>query len=600
MILKQIILKNFRGYSGEHRIDISKGITALIGKNDAGKSTLLEALDIFYNESKPELSDLNIYSSDREIFFGAVFSDLPEDIKVDTTAETNLKDEYLVNEDGDFEVVVKYTCTAATISTKPETFIRCQHPTASGYSDLHSLKLADLKKRGGELEVKPGDERVNNLWRKAIWANSNKLEIKKVDIKVDDFDTKAKAIYTNVASMFPQFYLFRVDRQTSDGDAEAKDPMQLAVKEAQKEYQLEIQELQSKIQERVDEVAERALERLREMDPSLANKLTPTLKGAPRWTFDYKIHDDRGVSLNKRGSGTRRLVLLNFFRAEAERKSKEGSGSIVYAIEEPETSQHPNNQTIIIESLLELSKDSSRQVIVTSHSPQLVEKLPHQSIRYIEFDDTSKNTRIEYDTSALMKAAKSLGIHAKQKFGSAEGIILVEGKGDDLFLTHSSAILSASGDISNDHIGQHKLEVLNAGGCDNVAFWVQKTTLENIGLPYAILLDSDRTGSADPETKNEELVRVMKSAGVAAFVTRKRHIENYIEPSLTKGAVYGEFDNAKKIIAAADTIKPGDVMKTHWPNMTSQQIIGNSQYFDAAGNRCCEIIDILEELNNLI
>jgi predicted ATP-dependent endonuclease of OLD family len=599
MILKQIIVKNFRGYNGEHRVNISDGITALVGKNDAGKSTLLEALDIFYGESKPDVSDLNIYAADREMLFGAVFSELPDNIKVDTSAETNLAEEYLVNEDGDFEVVVRYTCTAASVGTKSETIIRCQHPTATKYDDLHSLKLGELKARGGELGAKPSDERVNNLWRKAIWGKSEKLDVKKADLQVDDFDTKAKAIYTNVASMFPQFYLFRVDRQTSDGDAEAKDPMQLAVKEAQKEYQNEIQDLQTKIQERVDEVAERALAKLCEMDPSLASKLKPTLKSSPKWTFDYKINDDRGVSLNKRGSGTRRLVLLNFFRAEAERKSKEGSGSIIYAIEEPETSQHPNNQTMIIESLLELSEDASRQVIVTSHSPQLVEMLPHQSVRFIEFDDTSKNTSVDYGKSALMKAAESLGIHSKQKFGSAEGIVLVEGKGDDLFLSHASSTLHQSGDVTSDHIGQHKIEILSAGGCDNVAFWVQKTTLESLGLPYIILLDSDRTSAAEPQTKNENLVSDIVSSGGKAIVTRKRYIENYIDPSLTNGATYGEFDDAKAIIAASDTIKPGKVTETHWPNMTSQQIISNSRYTEN-GTTHCEIIEILTDINSIV
>ena len=103
MILKTVILKNFRGYSGEHRIDVSSEITALIGKNDAGKSTLLEALDIFYGESKPELSDLNIYAKEREMAFGAVFTDLPKTVSVDTSATTSLPDEYLVNKDGDFE-----------------------------------------------------------------------------------------------------------------------------------------------------------------------------------------------------------------------------------------------------------------------------------------------------------------------------------------------------------------------------------------------------------------------------------------------------------------------------------------------------------------
>ncbi len=598
MILKTIILKNFRGYKGEHRVDVSDGITALIGKNDAGKSTLLEALDIFYGESKPELSDLNIYAKEREMAFGAVFGNLPATISVDTSAATSLPEEYLVNKDGDFEVIVKYPCTAATVS-KPENYIRCQHPTSDKYADLLKLKLAELKIRGKELGVKAEDERVNNLWRKAIWAQSANLDIKEDELKVDEFDTKAKAIYTSIASLFPQFFLFRVDRQTSDGDSEAKDPMQLAVKEAQKEFQPDIQALQSKIQERVDEVAARALVKLHEMDKTLANQLKPELKSAPKWTFDYKINDDRGVSLNKRGSGTRRLVLLNFFRAEAERKSQQGSGSIIYAIEEPETSQHPNNQEMIIDSLLELSQDETRQVIITSHSPHLVEKLPHESVRFIEFDDTAKNTTIESDKSGLMKAAESLGIHSKQRFGSAKAVVLVEGRSDDCFLSHASKTLKASGDIVNDHIGDHKIEILSAGGSGNVAFWVQKTTLENLGLPFFVFLDSDRLAATDPQTKNEKLVADIIAAGHKAAATRKREIENYIDSVHTNSATYGEFDDAKNIIATTDTLKPGKVLETHWPKMTSAQIKSTSEYTGATGT-VAEIVEIINEINGLI
>lgn len=46
MNLKTIIIKNFRGYAGEYRIPVGN-LTAFIGKNDAGKSTILDALGIY-------------------------------------------------------------------------------------------------------------------------------------------------------------------------------------------------------------------------------------------------------------------------------------------------------------------------------------------------------------------------------------------------------------------------------------------------------------------------------------------------------------------------------------------------------------------------
>lgn len=46
MKLKRLIIKNFRSYKDEIQISIDD-FTALIGRNDIGKSTILEAMEIF-------------------------------------------------------------------------------------------------------------------------------------------------------------------------------------------------------------------------------------------------------------------------------------------------------------------------------------------------------------------------------------------------------------------------------------------------------------------------------------------------------------------------------------------------------------------------
>lgn len=51
MKLKSVRIKNFRGYVDSDDIDVGK-LTAFVGRNDIGKSTILEALDIFFNEGK--------------------------------------------------------------------------------------------------------------------------------------------------------------------------------------------------------------------------------------------------------------------------------------------------------------------------------------------------------------------------------------------------------------------------------------------------------------------------------------------------------------------------------------------------------------------
>lgn len=88
------------------------------------------------------------------------------------------------------------------------------------------------------------------------------------------------------------------------------------------------------------------------MDNELANNLLPEFKSDPKFDslFKLTIKSDDEISINKRGSGVRRLILLNFFRAEAERKlnDNEVQSNVIYAFEETETSQHPTHQRMLI------------------------------------------------------------------------------------------------------------------------------------------------------------------------------------------------------------------------------------------------------------
>lgn len=592
MKLESIKIKNFRNYNGEHEIVFSSDLTAFIGKNDAGKSTVFDALNVFLNEAKPDLEDLSVGAEEREIVISCVFSDFPKEVVIDSTASTNLKDEYLLNKKRFYEVIKKFKYTEKTI-TGPDIYIKAHYPTKQGLDNLHTLTIDVLKQRGEERGVKPSDKRKSNLWRKALWDSEKDLQLNEKDLKVEEFEKKAKSIYENLEAHYPLFFLFKSDRQTSDSDAEAKDPIQLAVKEAQKEYDVHIDELRQKIQERVEQVANRALEKLKEMAPRLAEKLKPVLKSPPKWSFDYKIEDERGVALNKRGSGTRRLVLLNFFRAEAERKSEGSERNIVYAIEEPEASQHPDNQKIIIDSLLNLARDEKRQVFISTHSPELLEKVPQNSICFINSE--TEELIITYGEQALFLAADSLGIFSGQKFGSAKMLVLVESMADCIFLEHAASSLRTNGNI-NQNFQEAKILPLPLGGKDAIRIWIENNKAEDLGLKYATLLDSDRDSDDRTNvTLNEQRTQDWRDQGIMAFCTKKKEIENYINCALT-GCTYGNHDNAKNIIASTNNISEGKVIKNYWPQMTAEQIIESSKYTDEVGSEKIEILEILSEI----
>lgn len=105
MRLKQIKINNFHGYKDETIVDFDN-LTAFIGKNDVGKSTILEALEIFFNNKMVvcEKDDLSVGVDSDSIFITCIFDELPDEIVVDTSSKTSLKDENLLNSNGDLEI----------------------------------------------------------------------------------------------------------------------------------------------------------------------------------------------------------------------------------------------------------------------------------------------------------------------------------------------------------------------------------------------------------------------------------------------------------------------------------------------------------------
>ena len=132
------------------------------------------------------------------------------------------------------------------------------------------------------------------------------------------------------------------------------------------------------------------------MNSEVASSLNPVIPSAEslKWADVFKnvsISGDEDIPINKRGSGIKRLVLLNFFRAEAERRKEEDNiPSIIYGIEEPETSQHTEHQKILIKAFLNLAATHDTQIIITTHSAVLVKELKFEHLRLISIANGSR------------------------------------------------------------------------------------------------------------------------------------------------------------------------------------------------------------------
>ena len=408
MKIKSVKIKNFRSYKKECVINFND-LTVFVGENDVGKSTILEALDIFFNEGngviKLDKTDLNVESLKENDFVTEIsvcFSDLPSNIVIDSCVETTLENEYMLNRDGLLEIVKKYKNAG-----KPSVFIHALHPTNSECKDLLLKKNNDLKNIIKMNKITCDSQAINTVMRKAIWSNyKDKLDLQEIDIDASKEDVKK--IWDKLSSYMPVFSLFQADRKNSDGDSEVQDPLKEAVKQiiSDKKLQQTLSEVAKIVEIKLKEVSNRTLEKLREMSPDIANSLNPVIPTADKlkWADVFKavsISGDDDIPINKRGSGVKRLVLLNFFRAEAERRMIEGNNTgIIYAIEEPETSQHFNNQRALIKALKDLAKVANTQIVLTTHSPVIVKELDFKDLRLI-YEHENGKTILQVDPSVL-------------------------------------------------------------------------------------------------------------------------------------------------------------------------------------------------------
>ena len=282
---------------------------------------------------------------------------------------------------GTLHVVKKYPNAG-----KEKVFIRASHPINPECADLLLKKIADLKNILDSAGLSCADRTRSSELRKAIWLGQANLQLGDCEIEVTRID--AKSIWEQLKAYMPLYTLFQSDRKNSDSDDEVQDPMRIAVKEILGDPQIQagLAQVTNTVKARLDQVAQRTLQKLGEMNPAIANSLDPQLPdfASLKWSDVFKnvsITGDDEIPINKRGSGVKRLVLISFFRAEAERRQNEANlPDIVYAVEEPETSQHPDHQRALIDALIALSEAQNTQVLLTTHSPEIVKRLKFKDI----------------------------------------------------------------------------------------------------------------------------------------------------------------------------------------------------------------------------
>lgn len=523
MKLNKMYVKNFRGYYGEKEFDFEKDINVIIGKNDVGKSTILDALDIFFNDIKPDLDDLNkkamLEANGIEISCEFKLDENDKKIIIDSTNAIELKDEFLLMENGNLKIKKIYDFNNGKISSTAKKYLCCFYPEEYSSNPLTTMKINALKR---ELEIKKESiseyENINKTIsgeiRKALYkvAGKNFIETE-IDVSKEDM----KDISEKINRCIPLFFAFKSDRKNTDKDSEVQNPLQIATKAFLNDSTIKekLDKIEQNVHEYIEIIAKETIEKFNEMNNELDINLKVSLDKKP-WEsiFGFSIIGDDEIPLNKRGSGIRRLILLSYFRAEAERVLKDkNSNSIIYAIEEPETAQHPDFQKMIIETLKQISENDKYQVIITTHTPEMIKLIELEKIILIE--KTKENDiNINKGNITPKKVADTLGV---LPYLLTKVIICVEGENDINFLRNIGNIPELSKIININEIS-----IIPMVG-SNLLKWIKENYLNKSNVKEVHIYDGDKKEYIDAvnrmnTTNNRQY----------GFNTEKLEMENYI------------------------------------------------------------------------
>lgn len=163
------------------------------------------------------------------------------------------------------------------------------------------------------------------------------------------------------------------------------------------------------------------------------------------------------------------------------------NSNYILLLDEPGLNLHAAAQSNLLHFLNDLSVDY--QIIYSTHSPFMIESDKLQKVRTVQ--ETEQGSVIsdsiqEKDANTLFPLQAALGYDIAQNLFISKHNLLVEGASDLLYLTLMSSLLQASGRTGLDN----KITIVPTGGLDKVSTFI--SLLRGSSLNVVCLLDTFR------------------------------------------------------------------------------------------------------------
>jgi len=550
MKLKKLKIRNFRCCEAME-IDVN-AMHALVGANNAGKSTVLHALDFFFNPSVKKLSDESFFQRDttRRIEVEGIFVDLSNSernilapyLKPDGTFHVmrtaELAGDRDANEAADtessFKIQAHYAKAIPTIAWLDPRQIN-GNAIAAWWTNKHELvandiSFADFLGRGNRPQV--------GVWKeKAEQFAARYLHPKDFG---EGWIENPQGYAGILKGTLPHYELIPAVKEVSDEAKVTKtNPFGKLIYEIVRNLDNDLREeiertLQSTVQRLNRGENNQRAQKVAEIEQTIAGFLAEIMPSDLELQFQAPTVDvllttprvlvDDGFSgaVEGKGHGLQRAVIFAILRSYAKLVTERPDAdrrTLILGVEEPELYMHPTAQRTI-RKVLRAIAESGDQVFITTHSPLMVDVEYFDEIIRIEPSRQARITRahqlpVQHLIDDLVSrhanlAGKVTEESIREKYRHAytasrnEGffarkVILVEGTTE----LYALPIYAAALGIDLDSLSISIVECGGKGQIDRLY-----RIFNELGIPSYVIFDGDRD-NADARGETVDLLRFL-------------------------------------------------------------------------------------------
>jgi putative ATP-dependent endonuclease of the OLD family len=592
MKLKNIEIKGFKTIED---VSISMSdMLIMVGENNCGKSNILRALELFYQDS--------VRGIDEECFY---FKNCSCPISLTLTYDR-------LEEDEKNHIILKNWIYNGTIKVK-KVIQQEENPTKYSmqffgwrakpikeYFDLSDFDKykADLKNIVDEKDLPEYFKTDKGTITQASYKEGIKQHIDQGLVEMGEPGWIANpGGYKEVfGSLLPRFHLVPAVKDAQDESKTTQQTVfgklindltnRIVSKNPKfEEVKQQIEGLRKYLNKSLGEDDSERLQEIKDLETTLSSMISENLPNTkvaieivtPELIDLFKdtivnIDDSLTTSITAKGHGLQRALVFAYIRAyakfigETEKSQGKGPlfGNFILAIEEPELYWHPNGQRKMFNVLKEIS--STDQVILCTHSNFFVNMHNYQNIAIVKRENNGPTRLCQYredifgtedpeSQKRLRKTFRYLSLFelSRSEMFFAKKVILVEGDTEKFIIPFCSSELIAL-DKKYD-LSAKNICVIECGGKNNIHIFMR--VLNKFKIPYVVLHDvdpikfpedkSDKTDKEKQELatfKENGFIRGAIDENVGHIITVKPEFENITGVSKNQTEKHGKVQAA--------------------------------------------------------